>query len=212
MTHVGAPILTVFAGPNGSGKSTLQAKIVSEGHDLGPFINADVIEKAIRLSDATTRPDREYHIAAFEEATRQRERALEAGRSFSFETVFSHESKVDLLARARRAGFFVRLFFVATEDARLNIARVAYRVRAGGHNVAADKVAVRYHRALALLPRALDHVDECVLFDNSARQMRPVATYRCDEHGSREFELSRDLPRWVATLLSQYADRWRSER
>lgn len=207
-----APTLTVFAGPNGSGKSTLQGKIVSEKYDLGPFINADVIELELRFRDADAgvpaKADDWYQRAAFDEATDQREESLKRGCSFSFETVFSHESKIDFLKRAKAAGYIVRLYFIGTENSRLNVARVSYRVRAGGHNVATQKIIERYRRALALLPSALDHVDECIIFDNSDI-MRAVVSFKRTAGGTGEFVLSRSLPRWVAAVLWAYADRRR---
>ncbi|OGT72535.1 MAG: hypothetical protein A3H44_08625 [Gammaproteobacteria bacterium RIFCSPLOWO2_02_FULL_57_10] len=47
-------------------------------------------------------------------ATVIRERLLIAGSKISFETVFSHESKLDYMRRAKEAGYKIYLYFIAT--------------------------------------------------------------------------------------------------
>jgi predicted ABC-type ATPase len=64
-----------------------------------------------------------------------RERMLIAGRSFSFETVMSHSSKVDFLHKARGSGYRTYLYFVATDAVELNVRRGEVRERSGGHAV-----------------------------------------------------------------------------
>jgi len=100
-------------------------------------------------------------------ADKHRNECLEAKRSFSFETVMSHPSKVEFMARAKAAGFFVQLFFVGTDDPRTNIDRVALRVALGGHDVPQDRIVARWHRTMALLHRAVAISDRSFIFDNS---------------------------------------------
>jgi len=76
---------------------------------------------------------------------------LKANSSFSFETVFSHPSKVDFLADAKNAGFKIYLYFVATENPIINQERVQIRVDLGGHDVPKDKIISRYHRTMDYL-------------------------------------------------------------
>lgn len=80
----------------------------------------------------------------------------------------SHPSKIDILVRAKAAGFFVQLFFVGTDDPRTNIERVALRVAQGGHDVPQDRIVSRWNRTMALLHRAIEASDRSFLFDNSA--------------------------------------------
>ncbi len=98
----------------------------------------------------------------------RRDACLGAKRSFSFETVMSHPSKVDFLALAKAAGFFVQLFSIGTDDPRTNIGRVALRVALGGHDVPQDRIVARWHRTMALLPLAIVISDRSFIFDNSA--------------------------------------------
>lgn len=158
------PIVTIIAGPNGSGKSTLTAMLRRQGIEFGIYINADEIEK--RLDGP---PGEERSRAAQAEAERQRQECLTRRVDFAFETVMSHASKIALMAQAQLAGYSVVLYFVALENATLNVERVRQRVALGGHPVPEDRIVTRYRRCLELLPAALPHCDRAVLFDNSYR-------------------------------------------
>lgn len=96
-----------------------------------------------------------------------REKLLESKTSFTFETVMSSADKVEFLHKAQKSGFRTYLYFVATEDPRINISRVAYRVRTGGHPVPEEKIISRYSRSLDLLFQALRYSDRAYIFDNS---------------------------------------------
>jgi predicted ABC-type ATPase len=88
--------------------------------------------------------------------------------SFTFETVMSHVSKVEFLREAQRQGFKTYLYYVATVDPKINIARVQYRVHAGGHHVPEQKIYTRYYRSLDLLMSAIEASDRAYIFDNSS--------------------------------------------
>ena len=88
--------------------------------------------------------------------------------SFTFETVMSHASKVEFLGEAKRQGFKIYLYYVATVDPKINIARVKYRVYVGGHDVPSHKIYERYYRSLDLLMSAIEVSDRAYIFDNSS--------------------------------------------
>lgn len=87
--------------------------------------------------------------------------------SFTFETVMSSLDKVSLLAEAHQSGYRVYVYYVATADPQINIARVAYRVSQGGHSVPPDKIEARYWRSLELLSEAILTSNRAYIFDNS---------------------------------------------
>lgn len=107
-----------------------------------------------------------YHASVLADFIRQR--LLDQKQSFTFETVMSHESKVDFMREAQQRGYRTYLYFVATEDPKININRVAIRVEEGGHDVDTDKIIMRYHKTLALLPSAVAASNRAYIFDNSA--------------------------------------------
>ena len=96
-----------------------------------------------------------------------RKKILQEKLSFSFETVMSFPDKVALLQTAKELGYKTYLYFVATESPLINIARVAYRVKMGGHPVPDDKITKRYYKSLDLLINAIHLSDRAYIFDNS---------------------------------------------
>jgi len=80
-----------------------------------------------------------------------REELLKAKKRFSFETVFSHESNLDIMKRAAEMGYKVYLYFVSTKSPLINEYRVALRKAKGGHDVPKDKISSRYYKSLDLL-------------------------------------------------------------
>jgi predicted ABC-type ATPase len=96
-----------------------------------------------------------------------RTRLLRQTASFTFETVMSHSGKVELLRTAQSLGYRTYLYYIATEDVEINLARVRSRVRDGGHDVPAAKIEERYRRSLKLLTPAIRATNRAYIFDNS---------------------------------------------
>ena len=96
-----------------------------------------------------------------------RQGLLESGVSFSFETVMSSPDKVALLQQAQIRGYKTYLYYIATDDPAINVARVKARVNLGGHDVPEDKIVSRYARSLDLLLNAVRFTNRAYLFDNS---------------------------------------------
>jgi len=207
------PFLLVIAGPNGSGKSTLTNYLIEAGIDFGEYINPDEIAAAL---DA---PEPQRSKRAQEIADHHRERCLSNRLSFSFETVMSHPSKVDLMIRAVDAGYDVTVYFVCTSDPEINIRRVANRVRIGGHDVPRERIVARYWRTLDLLCHAALVARRTVLFDNSAlvgyranallpdpqSGLRPVGEV-IGNGRNYALTLGSDSPAWVYQFLARPLD------
>lgn len=105
-----------------------------------------------------------------------RRKLLEIHQSFTFETVMSSPDKVHLLRKARgNYSYRTYLYYVATEDPAINIARVQNRVRMGGHDVLENKIVSRYYRSLDMLLDAIRSTDRAYVFDNSGKSRLWVA-------------------------------------
>lgn len=190
----------MVAGPNGSGKTTLTRQLRERGVDFGEYINPDDIALTLDGTyDARV-------VEAQRVADRRRDECIEAQRSFSFETVMSHPSKIDILKRAKAVGFFVQLYFVGIDDPRTNVDRVAFRVAQGGHDVPQDRIIARWHRTMALLADAVSTADQAFVFDNShgtplskgPRLVAQVHTTRQGQFVDRQFA---PIPNWVRYFL-----------
>lgn len=136
-----------------------------------------------------------YHASVLSDFLRRQ--ALQAGLSFSFETVMSAEDKVELLNEAQTRGYRTYLYFVATENPAINIQRVRTRVAAGGHDVPEDKIVSRYHRSLELLKKAIPFTDRAFLFDTSEEE----AWYFAEIIDGDRIELQSDeIPSWFQPI------------
>lgn len=208
-THPGLH-LTIFAGPNGSGKSTLTRIFQEKGEDLGAYINADDIRAGLEQAAASagTTPSTEaLDRQAFHQARARRFACIAERVSFSFETVFSHESNLESIISAKAAGYAVTLIFVTTENSRVNVERVAKRVREGGHDVPRDKIINRYRRSMALLPPASMVADETILYDTTQDKPRLVARLRWDDdQGEAHIRIFDPMPEWLKVSLQEISD------
>ncbi len=99
-----------------------------------------------------------------------RNKLIECSRSFTFEIVMSFPDKVDLLRKAELRGYRTYLYYVATEDPAINVSRLHYRVRMGGHSVPEAKIISRYQRSLDLLVEAIQYTNRAYIFDNSTHE------------------------------------------
>jgi predicted ABC-type ATPase len=89
--------------------------------------------------------------------------------------------KIDFIQRAKQAGFFVRLFFVGTDNPSINAKRVALRVMEGGHDVPISKIIARYTRSLANCSVAVQIADRAYIYDNSVDNSPARILFRTSE-------------------------------
>ena len=128
-----------------------------------------------------------------------RQALVQAGTSFTFETVMSSPDKLDFLRHARDAGYKTYLYFVTTDDPEVNLSRVRDRVRQGGHDVDPGAVVARYRRSLALLPGAARIVHRAYLFDNTTEGNTALLLAEIRD-GELEFCVDA-VPAWFATAF-----------
>lgn len=95
--------------------------------------------------------------------------------SFSFETVFSHPSKISFLEKAELSGYRNYLYYIATDNCKINIERVKQRVAEGGYSVPEEKIKSRYNSSLNNLLPDLRDIYRGYIFDNSEQEPRLIA-------------------------------------
>lgn len=184
--------LWILAGANGAGKSTFYRLFLkSRGINL---INADIIATAI---NPVNQESASYKAMIL--AERLREDLLAQGISFCFETVFSHLSKIDFIARAKSLGYHIVLVYIHLETPELNEARVHQRVAEGGHDVPPQKIRSRIPRTMKHIATVLPLIDEARLLDNSLFDA-PFRKIAVIEHGALTESVS-PLPGWAKKVL-----------
>lgn len=128
-----------------------------------------------------------------------RKRLLNEDKKFSFETVFSHPGKLDIMKEATRKGYKVYLYYVSTMSPEINKNRVKIRVSKGGHDVPDDKIESRYYKSLDLQYDAAQIAYQAYFFDNSKDngEIKMFAHFKKRE-GKKVWDniIEEDVPDW----------------
>jgi predicted ABC-type ATPase len=190
------PKLLIIAGPNGSGKTSITSKILK--HDWiedCAYINPDNIARDV-FGDWNSP---EAVIKAVDYAFERREECIQNKESLLFETVLSAPDKLEFIAKAKKAGFFIRLFFVGTDHPAINASRIAHRVLEGGHDVPISKIVSRYAKSIANCAQAAQLVDRMYVYDNSIDDAFPKLLFRTTE-GKIE-KIYTEVNPWAEVIL-----------
>jgi predicted ABC-type ATPase len=153
--------LDLVVGPNGAGKSTFIELTLAPLLPGSAFVNADEIAKQRWPHDPAA-----HSYEAARVAGDTRARLIQLGHPLIAETVFSHPSKLDLIADAQAANYTVVLHaLLIPED--LAVERVRHRVQAGGHAVPETKIRERHRRLWPLVAEAILRCDTATVYDGS---------------------------------------------
>jgi predicted ABC-type ATPase len=107
------------------------------------FVNADTLAQGL----SAFRPE-DVALDAGRIMLRRLGELEEQRKSFAFEATLASQALARRLARLKTHGYAVHIVFLWLPTADLAIARVAERVRAGGHDVPSDAVRRRFSRGL----------------------------------------------------------------
>jgi predicted ABC-type ATPase len=157
--------IIIIAGPNGAGKTTFAKAFLPSEANCPVFINADLIAAGI----APFAPE-SAAITAGRIMLELMQKNVASGTSFAFETTLSGLGYARMIPQWRALGYFVELFFLALPNADEAIARVARRVREGGHSIPTDVIKRRFaagldnlHNVYKPLVNAWSHIDNSVI-------------------------------------------------
>lgn len=129
----------VIAGPNGAGKTTFASEFLPAFVRCREFLNADLIAAGLSPFDPESQNVRAGRLMLQRIAELVGERA-----DFAFETTLSGRAYVKLLSDMRDHDYRIVLFFLWLPTAEMAVARVANRVKQGGHSIPADVIRRRY--------------------------------------------------------------------
>src|SRR5437867_1910312 len=165
------PHLYIIAGPNGAGKTTFARQFLPRYADCREFVNADLIASGLSPFAPET--------AAFRAGRLMLEQIRTLGQrgvDFGFETTLAGTTYLPLLHRLKAKGYAIHLFFLWIPTSEMALARVADRVRQGGHDVPAAVVRRRFGRATRnFLKKYRPLLDSWILFDNSTETPQVIA-------------------------------------
>jgi predicted ABC-type ATPase len=157
------PLVVVVAGPNGAGKTTTAPQLLRGALSVEEFVNADPI--ALGLSHF--RPETVEFAAGRVMLARLKD-LVRTQRDFAFETTLASRTFAPWLKSLRGSGYRVHLMFLALPSPKLAVARVAERVRQGGHDVPERTIRRRFVSGLRNFFALYQGVaDSWQIFDNS---------------------------------------------
>jgi predicted ABC-type ATPase len=159
------PNVIVLAGPNGAGKTTAAPEILQATLHVAEFVNADIIAQGLSVFSPES--------AAIEAGRIMLSRLHDlagAGASFAFETTLASRSFAPWIEQLLQDGYLFHLFYFWLPSPEMAIARVAQRVRSGGHFVDDDTVRRRYRRGIENFFRLYRPITTTwALYNNAAR-------------------------------------------
>lgn len=169
--------IIVIAGPNGAGKTTFARQYLPVEASCPVFVNADLIAAGL----SPFQPE----AAAFESGRlmlKQIAQHVARGDNFAFETTLSGKAYARLIPEWQAKGYAVELIFLALDDAETAVARVAERVKHGGHNIPAQTIRRRFAAGIRNLTAVYQPlVDGWTIYDNSGPL--PVLLAQGKNHG-----------------------------
>jgi predicted ABC-type ATPase len=186
------PWLWLIAGPNGAGKSTYAPNLAANVNEI---VRPD--ELAYRLSrDA---PE-SVALSAGRLAVQSVIGLLKQRLSFAVETTLAGRFHMQVIERAKTAGWSIGVVYIGLGSSDLAIERVRQRVNQGGHYVPPHDVRRRYERSLRNLSAICQSVDRLLVFDNSSirKGMKRVLEM---SHGKVVFR-QRRLPKWLGQAVT----------
>lgn len=153
----------VIAGPNGAGKTTFAREFLPNEAGCPVFVNADLIAAGLAPFAPETAAVQAGRLMLQELA-----RHFAARESFAFETTLAGRAYAHHIRGWQAAGYRVKLIFLQLDSPEVAMARVAQRVRQGGHHIPEATIRRRFaagRRNFESLYAPL--VDAWALYDNT---------------------------------------------
>lgn len=170
---------------------------LSENICPSPYICPDeIVKRARKFGDYKSEYD--LYIDAMKSAEDIRIQYVKHGESFTFETVFSNMEKLKFLRFAKAYGFYIVVIYITTANPSINVRRVRFRVKEGGHDVPEEKIRTRYQRCMSLMAEVVSFADEAEVYDNSIDGVAPKMVFKKYRNGV--MHVKNDV-NWVADYL-----------
>jgi len=120
----------IIAGPNGAGKTTFARSFLPQEAQCPRFVNADLIAAGLSPFAPEMAAVRAGRLMLEEMSA-----CAKRGENFALETTLSGLGYLRHIRQWQTSGYRVILYFLALPDVETAIARVAERVRQGGHSI-----------------------------------------------------------------------------
>ena len=182
----------IFAGVNGAGKTTLY-QTYKEIKDI-PRVNLDEI---IRKNGSWKNPLDVVNAGRI--AVSLVKECISAGHTFNQETTLCGKSILRNIESAKKAGFYIEIYYVGLDTPELAIERVMQRVKNGGHGIPESDIRRRYNESFNNLLQILPSCDCVEIYDNT-EYFHQVAMF---EKGQCVYRTS-IIPDWCKRLFNNH--------
>lgn len=158
--------ILIIAGPNGAGKTTFAREFLPGEAHCPIFINADYIAHGLSPFSPETAA-----LKAGKLMVKEVNDHVACRRNVAIETTLGGHRYARLIPRWQALGYAVKLVFLSLPCVELAIARVACRVKQGGHSIPEQTIRRRFDAGKRNFERLYKPlVDAWALYDNSGSQ------------------------------------------
>lgn len=192
------PELLLVVGPSGAGKSS--------AFPLWPGVDRFIVDEHLfKLNGDSYQNIRlQQRIEIHKQLEAFKDEHFKQGRSFQTENTLRHASSLDVLTKAKEAGFSSKVSFIAAGDAETHVKRAQIRATSGLHYVSEPEVRNIHEASMQNLPRLFEAAAEgkiavLTLHDNNGKQPVLVASI---ENGYPSF-VAEQVPAWMTKALKE---------
>lgn len=154
----------VIAGVNGAGKSSILGEaLLAAGSE---FFNPDLAAQRL-IHDNPGMPLEKANGLAWQLGFDGLVRALESGGTYAFESTLGASTITKTLIEGAKYGAMIELHYTGLNSPERHMARVAARVKKGGHDIPEEKIRQRYESSRENLIRLVPAITNLFLYDNS---------------------------------------------
>lgn len=166
--------LTIIGGADGVGKSSLLGLLCGLCYDLGMIFDDHLLPRGI---------------------VRTIDECISMGINFTLESDLSDLTAFRTINTAREKNYFISMYYVGVSSSEESIARIANRVRKGGHDIPSEDVIRRYNNRIDDLFRVMSYCNEVIFYDNENGFVR-VGEY----HNGKLFDVGNYQPQWYREI------------
>src|SRR5690625_5038545 len=104
---------------------------------LSIFVFSSAIAIARKIDPVNPEAKR---VTAGKEVIRSVNKYIKEGKEFSIETTLAGKNAIKQIQSAKEMGYEITMFYIALNDVKKNIERVAMRVKNGGHHIPTEDI------------------------------------------------------------------------